>query len=80
MTEVFVDLPNAEQIQRFVAVISNLQGDFDLFDGNRILDARSLMGIFSFDLTKPIKLRIYHDSNENLEAIRAFIAGTENER
>lgn len=80
MTEVFVDLPNAGQIQRFVAVVSGLDGDFDLFDGNRILDARSLMGIFSFDLTKPIKLRIYHDSNENLEAIRAFIAGTENER
>ncbi|HWS41622.1 MAG TPA: HPr family phosphocarrier protein [Pseudoflavonifractor sp.] len=80
MTEVFVDLPNAEQIQRFVAVVSGLDGDFDLFDGNRILDARSLMGIFSFDLAKPIKLRIYHDSNENLEAIRAFIAGTENER
>ncbi|SBV98786.1 conserved hypothetical protein [uncultured Eubacteriales bacterium] len=80
MTEVFVSLPNAVRIQQFVSAISNLSGDFDLIEGNRILDARSLMGIFSFDLTKPIKLRIYQDSNENLEVIRSFIAGTENER
>lgn len=80
MREVLINLPDAGQVQRFVSILSDLQGDFELFDGSRILDARSLMGIFSFDLTKPLKLRIYHDSRETLEAIRAFTAETEHER
>lgn len=77
MKEVYVSLPGAEAVQRFVGVLNQLGGDFELVAGQHILDARSLMGIFSFDLEKPILLRVYKDTQENLDAIRPFLAETE---
>ena len=74
MKEVYVSLPTADVVQRFVGTITGLAGDFELVSGARILDARSLMGIFSFDLTKPILLRIYRDTQENLQALEPFLA------
>jgi phosphotransferase system HPr-like phosphotransfer protein len=60
-------------VKKFVEGISSLDGDFDLIEGRYIVDARSLMGIFSLDLKKPIKLRISKDSDKAINAIKSFI-------
>ncbi len=73
MKEVYVSLPTADAVQRFVDVLATLDGDFDLISGRYILDARSLMGIFSLDLTKPVKLNIYRDTRETQTALAPFI-------
>lgn len=75
MRQVMVSLPNAQHIQAFVDALAPLEGDFELVSGRHILDARSLMGIFSLDLAHPIALKIYKDSPANLEAVRPFLAG-----
>lgn len=74
MKNVYINLPTPERVQAFVEQLSGLEGDFELIAGKYILDARSLMGIFSLDLTKPIQLKIYDDSPVTLEALQPFFA------
>lgn len=74
MRQVLIRLSSTEQVQSFVRTLTALRGDFELISGKYILDARSLMGLFSLDLSKPVPLRVYDDSAENLGAIAPFIA------
>ena len=73
MRSVFVSLPNTETVQEFVEALAELDGDFELVSGNFILDARSLMGIFGMDISRPILLRIYNDVPQNFQALDRFI-------
>lgn len=72
MQSVYVSLPSPDTVQSFVEVVTGLEGDFDLISGRYILDARSLMGIFSLDLTKPIELKVYNDTKQNMDALSKF--------
>ena len=71
---VYVSLPTVRTVQEFVARISKLEGNFDLQTGKYILDAKSLMGILSLDLSKPIKLTIEKDTAETMQIISRFAA------
>ena len=73
MRTVNISLPSAEAVQDFVSQISLLDGQFDLLSGKYVLDAKSLMGIFSLDLTKPLKLRIENDTEETMQVIERFV-------
>ena len=73
MRTVYISLPTAESVQKFVERISPLHGQFDLLSHEYVLDAKSLMGIFKLDLTKPMKLCIEIDTEETMRAIRHFI-------
>lgn len=77
MRQVSVSLPTVEQVQRFVKTITPLSGDFELISGKHILDAHSLMGLFSLDLSRPITLKVYNDCAENLSAIAPFLSEAE---
>ncbi len=48
-------------MKAFVNEISTFDCDFDLVSGRYVIDARSIMGIFSLDLSKPIDLNIHAD-------------------
>jgi len=73
MDTVYVYFSTVMEVKRFVESISPLDGDFDLIDGRYVVDARSLMGIFGMNLTKPIQLRIYKNSKKAIRAIESFI-------
>jgi len=73
MRTVHINLPTAEAVQDFVVQISSLDGQFDLLSNKYVLDAKSLMGIFSLDLSKPLKLRIENDTEKAMQAIERFI-------
>lgn len=77
MRQVFIRLGSAEQVQRFVKTLTGLNGDFELISGKHILDARSLMGLFSLDLTQPIPMKVYDDCAENLRAIEPYLSDAE---
>lgn len=77
MKDVYVSLSSVKQVQTFVGALVPLTGDFELLADHLVLDARSLMGIFGLDLTKPVKLRIYQDTPENMQAVKPFLARTE---
>lgn len=72
MQEVWIRLSSAKQVQKFVTDLMPLEGDFELVSDHMLLDARSLMGIFGFDLSQPLRLKIYRDSPTNLAAIKPY--------
>ena len=47
--------------------------DFDLVSGRYVIDAKSIMGIFSLDLSKPINLNVHAEGN-NLDEVLKVLA------
>lgn len=60
-----ISLNSIDKVKAFVNEISKFDCDFDLVSGRYVIDAKSIMGIFSLDLNSPIELAI-HASEEEL--------------
>lgn len=71
MKTVRVCLDSIDKVKGFVNDISRFNTDFDLISGRYVIDAKSIMGIFSLDLSKPIELTI-HESDEIEEILKAL--------
>ena len=54
-----VSLNSVEKVKDFVAVTSRLPMEMELASGRYVVDAKSIMGIFSLDLTQPMELRAH---------------------
>ena len=68
----FKTLPD---VQKFVNIVNRYSFDIDLTSGRYVVDAKSIMGIFSLDLSKPITLEIHSDDCEALvEELKSFKA------
>lgn len=63
-----ISLNSIDKVKSFVNDISKFNFDFDLVSGRYVIDAKSIMGIFSLDLSKPIELNI-HAEGENLDSV-----------
>ena len=75
MKTVQIRLSLVENVKKFVNIVGRYPFDMDLRAGRHVVDAKSILGIFSLDLSKPITLEIYSDdSGELLEEIRPFLA------
>ncbi len=59
MKTVMISLNSIDKVKSFVNDISKFDYDFDLVSGRYVIDAKSIMGIFSLDLSKPIELNIH---------------------
>lgn len=64
MKTVQISLNSIDKVKSFVNEITKFDYDFDLVSGRYVIDAKSIMGIFSLDLSKPIDLNIHADSEE----------------
>jgi hypothetical protein len=64
MKSVYVSLDTMEKVQSFVNDINMVEGSAVFADYCSIIDAKSILGIFSRDLTAPLKLEII-DWNED---------------
>ena len=75
MKTVKISLNSIDKVKSFVNDITKFDNDFDLVSGRYVIDAKSIMGIFSLDLSKPINLNIHAEENMNaiLEAIKPYI-------
>ncbi len=66
-------LTQAEEVKTFVNTVNRYPYEMDLRAGRHVVDAKSILGIFSLDLSKPITLDVYTDDCGDLEAdIRQF--------
>ena len=63
MKTVKISLNSIDKVKAFVNEISKFDCDFDLVSGRYVIDAKSIMGIFSLDLSKAIDLNIHDDDN-----------------
>ena len=75
MTTVQISLNSIDKVKSFVNDISRFNSDFDLVSGRYVIDAKSIMGIFSLDLSKPITLSVHSDTEteEILEALKPYL-------
>ena len=72
MLEMNISLGTIESVKNFVGKISCFDEDFEIVCGKYIIDAKSILGIFSVDLSKPLLLRI-HAEGERLEEIKEAV-------
>ncbi len=75
MKTVQIKLDSIDKVKEFVQTITLFNNDFDMRSGRYTIDAKSILGIFSLDLSKPIDLDIYDgdDKEEVLKAIEPFL-------
>ena len=75
MKSVKISLNSIDKVKSFVNTITKYDYDFDLVSGRYVIDAKSIMGIFSLDLSKPIDLNIHSDSeiDEVLESLTPYL-------
>ena len=73
MLTVKVRLDSVEKVKEFSAAISRVDAECELVEGVHILDAKSIMGIFSLNLEEPIRLDIHSEDRNILDRLKNFI-------
>lgn len=68
-------LKSIDDVKNFVSLVSKYDFDVDLISERYVVDAKSIMGIFSLDLSKPIDVKIYSENcQEFIDALEKFKA------
>ncbi|MCL1823618.1 MAG: HPr family phosphocarrier protein [Oscillospiraceae bacterium] len=79
MINLKIKLTSVEDAKNFTFVMSNQECEADIISGKYIVDAKSIMGIFSLDLSRPLDLVIHSDSEicgELVEKLEKYIVTT----
>ena len=71
MKKVQISLNSIDKVKSFVNELSKFDFDFDLVSGRYVIDAKSIMGIFSLDLAKPIDLNIHAEGEAQERSAKA---------
>lgn len=77
MQEIKIFLGTIERVKNFVNEVSHLECDVDIVSGRYVIDAKSIMGIFSTDLSKPVNVRVYAEGAELEKAFQIMEKYTE---
>lgn len=75
MKTIQISLNSIDKVKTFVNEINRFDADFDLVSGRYVIDAKSIMGIFSLDLSKKIDLNIHMEGdklNDVLEILKPY--------
>jgi phosphotransferase system HPr-like phosphotransfer protein len=72
MQKVFVLLDSVDKATSFVKDISNLDFTCDLISGRYVIDPKSIMGVLSLDLTKPLELQIRTTEGSTVDYLHAL--------
>lgn len=75
MKAVNIKLSLAENVKTFVNIANHYPYDIDLRVGRHVVDGKSILGIFSLDLSKPIDLNIHAEdgADEVLEVLKPYL-------
>ena len=73
MSEFFVSLSSIEDVRQFVNAATCCPCEVDVLSGRYVIDAKSIMGLFSIDLSKPVTVRLSQGGPE-AEALKAALA------
>lgn len=75
MKTALISLNMAENVKAFVNIMSRYPYEVDLRSDRYVVDAKSILGIFSLDLSKPVILEVFDDDCQDLmDAIKPFLA------
>ena len=67
MCKFTVKINTIDRVKTFVSICNTFDCDIDLGSGRYVIDAKSIMGIFSFDLTKPLTVCIHSDNADDIK-------------
>ena len=75
MKTIRISLNSIDKVKSFVNDLAKFDADFDLVSGRYVIDAKSIMGIFSLDLSKPIDLNIHAEADLDtiLETLKPYM-------
>ena len=73
MKSLKININSIDKVKSFVQVITKYDNDFDLVAGRYVIDAKSIMGIFSLDLSKPVEFVVNLDGEEK-EKVESLFA------
>ena len=73
MNTFYVQLSSINDVKQFVNAACSQMCEIDIISGRYTVDAKSIMGIFSIDLAKPIKIEV-HGSDDEFKAFRNKVA------
>lgn len=74
MKSVTIKLDLAEHVKQFVSIAEKYPFEIDLRSGRHVVNAKSLLGIFSLDLSEPVVLEVFSDDcGRFLEEIKEFV-------
>lgn len=75
MKTIKISLNSIDKVKAFVNDVTKFDAEFDLVSGRYVIDAKSIMGIFSLDLSKTIDLNIHDEEDMDmiLEALKPYI-------
>ena len=69
-----ISLKSITDVKDFVNIVNKYDFDIDLTSGRYVVDAKSIMGIFSLDLSKPIKVDVHEENcGKFCDEIKSFI-------
>lgn len=71
-TTMYIKLPSIDVVKQFVNDLSKMEGDFDLITGRYVIDAKSIMGIFSLDLSKELQLKITDAQEKDIQKLKKY--------
>ena len=75
MEALTISLTQVSQVQQFVNAVNKYPFDVDMVSGRYTINAKSLLGIYSLDLNRPLQVLIYSDDCDDLKAeLREFMA------
>ena len=73
MTELKIRLETINDVKEFVNIVFRYEYDVDVISGRYAVDAKSILGLFSIDLSKEVTLKIHYDNcDELLSDIKKF--------
>lgn len=73
MTKVNVNLKTVKEAAQFVSALNDEPGEFDLSCGQVVVDGKSILGVLSLDISRPLLLSIYEKEERILEKLNHFL-------
>lgn len=74
MNKFCIRLSSINEVKDFVRIVNDFPYEVDLASGRYIVDAKSIMGIFSLDLSQPISVEVHQpDCADLLAKLQPFL-------
>lgn len=73
MRQVQILINAPEKAERLCNILSHYHGSFDIAKGSYCVDGKSILGICTMDLSMPLTLSIYDETEPVLEEIQDFV-------
>ena len=65
-----IKLDTIEKVKKFIGIVDKFENDIDIISGRYLVDAKSIMGIFSLDLTQELIVVIRDASTKDAEMLQ----------